>query len=191
MSAPPVLFWSLWGLLIASRLVELRVAHRHTRALLAKGAVEHDARGYRGIVLLHTAFILALPLEYLRSPLPSILPLGATIAALLVVAGAEALRASAVLTLGERWTTRILVLPGSPPVTRGPYRYLRHPNYLAVGLTLAALPLAFGLVATALATSVVNAMLLRRRIRAEEAALASVSNYQEALGERPRLLPRL
>jgi methyltransferase len=93
----------------------------------------------------------------------------------------------AIATLGTRWCTRIIVLPGAPPVTGGPYRWLRHPNYLAVVVELAALPLAFGSWRTALAFSSANAALLAVRIRAEERALGAA--WGEAFRGRRRLVP--
>jgi methyltransferase len=88
---------------------------------------------------------------------------------------AQALRAAAIRALGERWTVRVLVLPGAPLVRSGPYRLLRHPNYLAVGLEFVAAPLLFGAWRTALAFSLANLALLAVRIRCEERALADVS----------------
>jgi methyltransferase len=92
-----------------------------------------------------------------------------------------------VAALGERWNTRILVVPGAPPVRRGPYRFLRHPNYLAVAIEIAALPLAFGSWRTALAFSVGNAFLLGVRIPAEERALGAA--WGAAFADTPRFVP--
>jgi methyltransferase len=109
--------------------------------------------------------------------------LGALAGALL----AQGLRWWAIGTLGERWCTRVIVLPGSTPVTRGPYRFLKHPNYLAVVLEMALVPLAFGAWRTALAFSAGNAVLLAVRIRAEERALGE--GWARAFRGRPRLIP--
>jgi methyltransferase len=100
-----------------------------------------------------------------------------------------ALRYWAISTLGDRWTTRIFVVPGEPPVVGGPYRYLRHPNYLAVIAEVAALPLVHTAWLTAGLGSLANALVLRARIRAEEAALSQASDYLEKLGGRPRFVP--
>jgi methyltransferase len=167
----------LYTLLIAGvaaqRLVELRLARRHHRALLARGGVEAAPRHYPAMVLLHGAFLVACPLEvwWLRRPFRP--ALAAAMAALLVAA--QALRYWAIATLGERWTTRIVCLPGVPPVTGGPYRFLRHPNYLAVVVEMAALPLLHGAWLTAGVFSAANAGVLAVRIRAEESALARCS----------------
>ena len=173
-----VLYTLLIAGVAAQRLVELRLARRHQRALEARGAVEVAPRHYRAMVLLHGAFLVACPLEvwWLRRPfLPA---LAAAMAALLVAA--QALRYWAIATLGERWTTRIVCLPGVPPVSAGPYRFLRHPNYLAVAVEMAALPLLHGAWLTAAVFSAADAAVLTVRIRAEESALARYSGV--ALG---------
>ncbi len=172
------------GLLALERGVELAVSARHARRLLARGGVEVGRRHHGPMVAVHAAFLVACGLEALAHPDPP------PRAALLAAAGvllAQALRWWAVATLGERWTTRVIVLPGAPPVTRGPYRHLRHPNYLAVILEMALVPLAFGSWRTALAFSAANAALLAVRIRAEERALGQA--WASAFRGRPRLVP--
>ncbi len=164
----------LYTLLVAGvavqRLLELRVARRHRLALLARGGVEVAPRHYRAMVVLHTGFLLACPLEVwcLRRPFRP--ALAAAMGALFLAA--QALRYWAMSALGERWTTRIVCLPGAPLVAGGPYRFLRHPNYLAVAVEMAALPLLHGAWLTAAVFSAANALVLRVRIRHEEAALA-------------------
>jgi len=167
----------LYTLLIAGvagqRLIELRLSRRHQRALLARGGVEAAPGHFPAMVVLHTAFLAACPLEvwWLRRPFRP--ALAAAMAVLLVAA--QALRYWAIATLGERWTTRIVCLPGAAPVTGGPYRFLRHPNYLAVAVEMAALPLLHGAWLTAAAFSAAGAGVLAVRIREEEAALARFS----------------
>jgi len=181
----------LYTLLVAAvalgRLIELRIAERHRRSLLARGGVETGAGHYPWMVALHTAFLFACPLEVWLLDRPFIPGLAAAMLVLLL--GAVALRWWVIATLGERWTTRIIFLPGASPVAGGPYRLLRHPNYLAVIAEIAALPLVHTGWITALAFSVLNFWLLRVRIRAEEAALAGVSDYERVFAGRPRLLP--
>jgi methyltransferase len=101
------------------------------------------------------------------------------------------LRYWAIASLGRRWTTRVVVLPELPVVVGGPYRWVRHPNYLAVVIEVAALPLVHTAWITALAASAANALVLRRRIAAEEAALRSVADYDGAMAGRRALLPRV
>ncbi|HYU32336.1 MAG TPA: isoprenylcysteine carboxylmethyltransferase family protein [Thermoanaerobaculia bacterium] len=175
-----LLYTLLVAAVAAGRLIELRIAERHRRSLRARGGFEAGAGHYPWMVALHTAFLISCPLEVWLLGRPFIPLLAAAMLVLLV--GAVALRWWVIATLGERWTTRILVLPGAPPVTGGPYRVLRHPNYLAVAAEIAALPLVHTAWITALAFSVLNAWLLRVRIRAEEAALGGVSDYQTAFG---------
>jgi methyltransferase len=107
--------------------------------------------------------------------------------ALAVVLGAQALRYWAIATLGWRWNTRIVVVPGAAPVTGGPYRFVRHPNYVAVIAEMVALPLVHGAWLTALAFTLGNAWLLRVRIHAEERALGE--HWEHAFAGRPRFVP--
>jgi methyltransferase len=159
----------LVGLVAAERVAELGLAHRHDVALRAAGGVEVGSAAYPWMVALHTAFPIACLAEVWCLRRPWIPPLGAVM--LLAIACAMGLRAWTVAALGPRWTTRVLVVPGSLRVTTGPYRLLRHPNYLAVAVEVAALPLVHAAWTTAIVFSVLNGMLLRARIRAENAAL--------------------
>jgi methyltransferase len=173
------------GLLAFERLVELVVSSRHARALLEKGGLEVGQGHYRPMVLFHAAFLAACLAEALAWPEP---PPPAALVALAGALLAQGLRWWAIAALGERWSTRVIVLPGAPPVTGGPYRFLRHPNYLAVVLEMACVPLAFGSWRTALAFSLGNAVLLWVRIRAEERALGA--GWASAFRGRRRLFPR-
>lgn len=178
----------LLAVLIAERLMELVVSRRNERRAIARGGVEAGAGHYPWMVLLHTAFLIACPLEVFWLDRPFVPALGFTMLALLV--GTMALRYWTIATLGDRWTTRILCVPGLAPVTGGPFRFLRHPNYLAVILEIAALPLVHGAWMSALTFSVANGFLLRVRIRTEERALEEHNHYLEAFQETPRLVPR-
>jgi methyltransferase len=163
------LFLGLLALVVAQRLVELRRARHNRRRLLARGGVEVGAGHYPVMVALHACFLVAAPAEVLlldRQPPALLVGLAGT-----ALAAAMALRVWVLAALGERWTTRIVVLPGAPLVAAGPFRFLRHPNYLAVRVEIAALPLIGGAYLTALAFSLANALLLRVRIRVEERAL--------------------
>lgn len=153
----------------AERLWELGVSRRHRRALEDRGAVEVGAGHYPWMVALHTAFLISCVAEVwlLRRPWR---PLVAVIA-LAVLGAALALRWWTLATLGERWTTRVLVVTGEELVTSGPYRLLRHPNYLVVVLEIASIPMVHGAWLTALVFSFANLALLRERIRVEEGAL--------------------
>jgi methyltransferase len=145
------------------RLGELAYARRNTRALLERGAFEVGASHYSHIVLLHAAWLGGL---WLLAPGRPINFVWFTIFVVL-----QLLRLWVLSTLKRRWTTRIIVLPGTPLVRSGPYRFMRHPNYAIVAGEIAALPLAFGLSLYALVFSLLNAVILRTRISAERAAL--------------------
>jgi len=145
------------------RLSELAVARRNTRALIAAGAHEVGARHYPAIVAVHAAWLATLwwlaPGREVAWPLIGLFVL------------LQAARLWVLATLGPRWTTRIIVLPGAPLVRRGPFRWMRHPNYAVVAGEIALLPLAFGLWKTALIFSLLNAAVLAVRIRAENGAI--------------------
>jgi methyltransferase len=161
---------ALVGLVAAGRVVELAVARRQTRALLAAGGVEHGRSHYRFMVALHAALLLGCVVEPAIAGRP-FQPVRFA-AGTLAVAAAAALRWWTIATLGGRWTTRVVVVPGRPLVTGGPFRFLRHPNYLAVAIEVAALPLAVGAWITALFGTLLNGfLLLAIRIPCEEAAL--------------------
>jgi methyltransferase len=153
------------ALVVAQRLAELAYAQRNTRALLANGAVEIGGAQYPLFVALHAGWLLAIVLALPRSAAIHWLPLAGYIAL-------ELLRAWTMLSLGRYWTTRIITLPGAPLVRRGPYRLVRHPNYLIVVGEIALLPLVFGEIRVAALFSVLNGILLPWRIREEETALA-------------------
>lgn len=148
---------------------ELRLARRNERWARARGAREYGRGHYPLFFLLHGGWLLGWVVESLRGG-PELAELWFVWLSLFALA--EGLRYWAIATLGPRWNTRILVLDGFPPVERGPYRFLAHPNYLAVSLELFALPLVFDAVFAAALASVLNmALLLGLRIPAEERAL--------------------
>lgn len=167
------LYLVLVVLVALERGVELVISRRNARRLLDRGAVEAGAGHYRWMVLVHGAFLVACPLEVwlLRRPfLPAL-----AAAMLLLLAAAMALRYWVVLSLDGRWNTRVIVLPGAPLVQAGPFRWVRHPNYLAVVVELLALPLIHSAWITAALFTVLNALVLRVRIRAEDGALRRLS----------------
>ncbi|NEK15980.1 isoprenylcysteine carboxyl methyltransferase family protein [Rhizobium leguminosarum] len=156
---------ALLAFVTLQRLGELVLARRNTAALLARGAREVAPEHYPVMVTLHAGWIIGL---WLTAP-------GRPVALfwLLVFMGLQALRLWVLATLKDRWTTRIIILPGAPLVRSGPYRFLRHPNYAIVVGEIAALPLAFGLPLYAIVFSLLNALILHVRVKAENAALKS------------------
>lgn len=155
------------------RLAELVVSVRHARWAFNRGGVEYGARHYPVISGLHAAFLVACVLEVVVADRPFLPWLGWPMLALVVAA--QALRWWCVATLGRQWNTRVIVVPGVPLVTSGPYRWIRHPNYAAVVVEAAALPLVHSAWLTALVFTLANAVLLLGvRIPVEERALATV-----------------
>lgn len=153
----------LLALVTAQRLGELVLARRNTSRLLARGGIEHGAAHYPLIVALHAAWLGGLWwLAWNRTLQPGWL---------VVYLVLQGLRVWILASLGARWTTRIITVPGETLVRRGPYRLIRHPNYLLVAAEIAVLPLVFGLIGYALAFSALNAVILAVRIRAESRAL--------------------
>jgi methyltransferase len=154
---------ALLAFVTMQRLVELPLAHANTRRLLASGGHEVGAAHYPWIVALHSAWLLTL--WWLAPGRPVDIPF------LLLFLLIEAGRVWVLRTLGNRWTTRIIVVPGEELVATGPYRFVRHPNYLVVVGEIAVLPLVFGLWDVAIIFSLLNAVILTVRIRAENRAL--------------------
>jgi len=149
----------------AQRLSELVIARRNTTALFARGAREIAPDHYPYMVALHTGWLVGLWMLAMGQPV-QLFWFGLFMLL-------QVLRLWVLTTLGERWTTRIIILPGAPLVEGGPYRFFKHPNYMIVTGEIAALPLAFGMPLYALVFSLLNAAVLTVRIRAENAALKS------------------
>ena len=157
--------WAV-ALVAAQRLAELAFSHRNTRRLRAAGAIEVGSRHHPVIVALHVCWLTALIVL-----VPADTPVRWSFATPYILL--QPVRLWIIASLGPRWTTRVILMPGAPRVKRGPYRWFRHPNYAVVAAEIALLPLAFGAWRMALLFSVLNALLLAHRIRIENAALAS------------------
>lgn len=157
----------------AERLFELRIAARNREVALANGGKEFGAEHFPVMSVMHTAFLFACVAEVLLLHRPLYVPLA--ILSMLGVIGAQALRYWCIATLGPRWNVRVIVVPGMTLATDGPYRFLRHPNYLAVIVEMIALPLVHTAWLTAIVFSLLNAAMLIVRIRVEEAALQEVA----------------
>jgi methyltransferase len=154
----------LIAFITAQRLAELWLARRNTARLLAAGGVEFGGSHYPWMVVMHASWIAGLWwLGHGRPVDPALLAVF-----LLLQAG----RVWVIASLGPRWTTRIIVMPGERLVAKGPYRWLRHPNYVIVMLEIAVVPLALGLPGFAALYTALNAAILFQRIRTENAALA-------------------
>ena len=168
----------LVGAVALERLAELVVSARNARWSFARGGVETGRAHLPAMIALHVALLAAGPAEVVLLDRPFLPWLGWPMLAL--VAAAQALRWWCIASLGRHWNTRVIVVPGDPLVRRGPYRWLRHPNYVAVVVEGAALPLVHAAWGTALAFSVLDAFVLRTRLRVENAALATAPSSPPA-----------
>lgn len=180
-------YFAILAVLGAERVVELIISNRNTRRAIAAGAVESGRGHYAAMAAFHALFIASAASEAIlfrhRFPaIPEWIALGGA-------ALAQILRYWAVATLGARWNTRIITEANARPVTAGPYRFIRHPNYLAVIIEMACVPLIHGCWLTAMVFSAGNAVMLAIRIRAEEAAMGD--SYMRAMRDRPRFIPTL
>ena len=175
------------SLLAVERGIELALSRRNARIAFSRGAREYGTAHFRFMAVFHSAFLVSCAAEVilLHRPFPG--PIG--VVALLAAIGSQGLRYWAILTLGKRWNVRIIAIPGEDAITAGPYRFIRHPNYVAVAMEMACVPLVHGCWLTALVFSIGNAVLLRTRIRCEEEALGK--GYAAAFSGLPRFLPRL
>jgi len=162
-------YLGLVALVAVQRIAELRLSRDNAGKAFARGGIEYGRGHFPAMAFLHAAFLCSCTLEVvlLRRPFPGALGWIALCAFLL----AQGLRYWAIASLGDRWNVRVIVVPGDVPVARGPYRFLRHPNYLAVAVEMIALPLVHGAFITAIVFSTLNAAVLRLRIRIEEVAL--------------------
>ncbi|MCW6506590.1 isoprenylcysteine carboxyl methyltransferase family protein [Lichenifustis flavocetrariae] len=157
-------------LVTLQRCGELVLARHNTERLIAQGAFEIAPGHYPAIIAVHSLWLATLWVLGFTA--------GVNLAWLFLFCVLQALRIWVIATLGHRWTTRIIVLPGSPLVRTGPYRWLSHPNYVVVAAEIAVLPLVFGLPWVSLIFSLLNAAVLFVRIRAENGGLARTTHAQ-------------
>jgi methyltransferase len=195
-----LLFAGFVAALGIQRLFELRLSRRNERQMRQRGGREHASETYKWIVGLHAAWFAALLVEaFVGKRKPAASPANfagnagdvrkfhhwLSALALGLFGAGQALRFTAIRTLGRRWSTRIITVPGEAPVRRGIYRYIRHPNYLGVELEILAVPLMHSAYLTSAVFGIANALLLRDRIRREEQALEEDNQYQERPGDDP------
>jgi len=166
---------ALIALVALQRLGEVVIDRRNRTALMARGARESGFGQYPVMVALHTLWLAAMFVLTAPNPQPQWIWLA-------VVVLCQAARAWVIATLGPYWTTRVIVLDGVPPVRSGPYRYLRHPNYLVVAVEVPALPLALGMPIVALAFGLLNLAMLAWRIRVEDEARRVVDGIAQKGG---------
>jgi methyltransferase len=167
------------ALVAMQRLWELQISKRHLRTLRAEGAFEVGAGHYPWMVALHTSFLISCVAEVWFMDRPWRPAVAAV--SMMVLAAAAGLRWWTLSTLGGRWTTRVMVVPGEELVTGGPFRYLRHPNYLAVIMEIAAIPMVHCAWLTAVVFSAADLLLLRVRTQVEESALRTATGCDPAV----------
>lgn len=168
-----VLYTAFIALTAVERGLEVRLSKRHAAWSFARGGREVGAEHYPFMVVLHTGFLIACVAEVWLLHRAFVPMLGWPLLA--VALAAQGLRWWVIRTLGPRWNTRVIIVPSLPRIEGGPFRYLRHPNYLAVVTEGLALPLMHGAWITALTFTALNALLLRVRIRVEDQALAQLA----------------
>lgn len=182
-----IFFYTVFVSLIIQRLVELWIARRNQQWMLAHGGIEIGAEHYPLLVLMHISFFAGLWTEVVLRGYAISFAWPILLAALIIVQG---IRYWAITSLGRFWNTRIIIIPGADVVRRGPYQFLRHPNYTVVILELALIPLLFNAYITCVAFSILNALVLSYRIRVEEEGLASYTAYTSVMQNRLRFLPK-
>ncbi|RHW42294.1 hypothetical protein D1B31_06645 [Neobacillus notoginsengisoli] len=173
---------------ILQRLIELFIARRNEQRMKAEGAIEFGQEHYPWMVSMHVGFFLCLIGEvafWQKSLSPFWLIL------LPVFLLAQAGRIWALTSLGKYWNTKIIVLPGANVVRKGPYRLVRHPNYVIVTLEMFVIPLLFNAYMTAAVFALLNAIMLSIRIPAEEAALKKLTEYEHTFGKSGKLSPKM
>jgi methyltransferase len=163
----------LIGLTAAERLVEVVVSRRNAAWSFAKGGREFGRGHFPAMVALHTGFLFACPAEVWLLDRPFIPAIGWPLLALAILS--QGLRWWCIRTLGPRWNTRVIIVPGLPRITGGPYRFFSHPNYMVVIAEGLILPLIHSAWLTAIGFTLFNALLLRVRLRCEESALAEMT----------------
>ncbi len=170
------------------RLMELRISNRNSRWALECGGSETGREHFVVMKLLHTAFLIACAAEVVLLERSFVLPIAIPMLAIAVLT--QGIRWWTMRSLGRYWNARVITVPDMQPVRDGPYRWMRHPNYLAVVLEGVAIPMLHGAWITALLFTLANGCLLRVRIRHEEAALESCSDYAAQMSQLGALWPR-
>ena len=171
-----MLFYIIITIVIIQRLVELLIAKRNEKWMRSQGAFEAGAGHYPIMVMMHITFFISLLLEVLVINKP-LSPLWIPLLSLFLIA--QLARVWCLTSLGKFWNTKIIILPGADVVKKGPYQFIRHPNYVIVATELLVLPLIFSAYFTAVVFSLLNLWMLSIRIPTEEKALKEVTNYRE------------
>ncbi|MGM0873922.1 MAG: isoprenylcysteine carboxyl methyltransferase family protein [Bacillota bacterium] len=181
------MFYTLFSLLIVQRITELFIAKRNEKWMLNRGGVEHGREHYPFIVALHVLFLLFLLLEVSIFK-KELTELWYFLVPILVLT--QLIRYWSVFSLGNYWNTKIIIVPNEQVVSKGPYQYMRHPNYVVVAVEILLIPLLFQAYVTALLFTLLNFVMMTIRIPTEEKALQKHTNYHEAFNLRARFVPK-
>ena len=187
----PTLFWALFAYCILERLGELVISRRNQDTMKANGFSEKEtSAGVLWMIALHALWYVAMLVE--MTSFPSVVPAVVRYGAAAVFLMAQALRFWALRTLGSFWNISVVTTDQGGPrfVSHGPYRFIRHPNYLVVIIEIASLPLVGGAVWTASIFTLLNGLVLARRIPLEESHLFRISGYRDVMGGKGRFIPR-
>ncbi len=180
------MFLLLFLFLILQRVTELFIAKRNETVMKNRGAYEVGSEHYKYIVAVHVFFFISLFIEY-HLGIKGISPFWPILLPLFI--GAQIIRIWALTSLGEYWNTKIIILPNARIVSKGPYKYIRHPNYFIVGLEILTIPLLFQCYITAIVFTALNIAVLSIRIPAEEKALMELTTYKKEFTNRKRFVP--
>ena len=189
MDVTRIAFLALLALVGLGRLIELRISSRNQRRLMESGARRVPDFHFAWMVLWHGGLLLCAALEVVLLWRPFLLALAAPMFA--VFLGANLLRWWVIRTLAGHWNVQVMNSTALGVVTHGPYRWIRHPNYMAVAAEVVALPLIHTAWLTALAAAAATALILSQRVTVEEAVLMESPAYRAAMGAKPRFIPRL
>lgn len=181
------MFFNLFfAFIILERTIELLIAKRNARFIKSIGGYEVGKEHYPVILILHITFLSSLFLESIyRNYLPKY-----WFVPFIIFVIAQGFRIWTISSLGKFWNTRIYIVPNTNPVIKGPYRYLRHPNYVIVMIEMITIPLIFGAYLTSILFPIINAFVLSHRIKIEEKALIELTNYNIDMVTAPRFIPR-
>ncbi|WP_087971492.1 isoprenylcysteine carboxyl methyltransferase family protein [Oceanobacillus rekensis] len=175
-----VYMWVLFVIIILQRVIELFIARNNEKWMKHRGAIEKEVEHYKWFIILHTSFFISILVETFLNDNKT-LPLDYTLLTIFILT--QLVRIWCISSLGRYWNTKIIILPGVQLVNKGPYKYIKHPNYIIVGIELLVIPLLFGAIITAVIFPLLHILLLMIRIPAEERALNIVrsnTNREEA-----------
>jgi methyltransferase len=172
-----------------TRLLELRISKRNTAWAFENSGFEVGKEHFKFMTVLHTTFLISCVVEVILLHRPFIPALGYSM--LILAIGTQAIRFYTISVLGKLWNVRVIIIPNQPIIKRGLYKYMRHPNYLAVIVEIVALPMIHTAWITAFSFSILNAWMLTKRIRCEEKALSKHCNYMSNFKYIGRFFPSI